>query len=72
MFEIQKNVPMPQPAQSRYPFRSMKVGDSFGFSIDRLLAVRGAAYAYARKNNQKFKVAIEDKSRNAARCWRIK
>jgi hypothetical protein len=66
---IDKGIAIPELLRYRYPFRKMKIGDSF-FVINRTAnAITSAAYNYrpkkftARKHTEGGKKGI--------RCWRV-
>lgn len=67
MIKIEKNIPIPpQTRQEFYPWKEMKVGDSFFTDIK---AIRSSAYAAALRLKLKFRVAVDGKG---FRVWRIK
>lgn len=52
-FKIESNVPVPNGAvrrKTKYPFRQMKIGDSFEFDIKELRKVTSAAYGTHRRD----------------------
>ena len=70
-YEIEQNVPLPTNArnkESRYPFATMKVGDTFFVSDKHPSHVRNAACHFQRKLGVKF---IVRKDGEGLRCWRI-
>lgn len=71
-FEIEHNVPMPtsQHGNEKYPFPTMKVGDSFSFRNDAV-RVRSAANSYGRRKGLKFTIRCVDPIKSEYRCWRI-
>jgi hypothetical protein len=77
--EIEENVPVvktKRERESKYPFSSMKVGNSFATSWTpkKLLAVTAAASYYKRKTNPdlKFKVTtVTEDGEKRIRCWRV-
>lgn len=67
---IDRDVPMP-PIRHRFPFYSMKIGDSFGFPFDPGLrnTISVAAHFYAKRHpGRRFSVRRKD---GEIRCWRI-
>lgn len=73
MFEIEKNVPIPNAAiesGSVYPFEKMSVGDSslIPSSFASTNAVRASVNYFARKTGFKFCTRTED---DGVRVWRI-
>ena len=83
MYEIEKNIPLPQPReisrqQSKYPFHIMKVGDSFSVDIGKepeMKVLRRLSVACTRKQLQsggkkKFTTRIVD-DRTRIRAWRV-
>lgn len=75
MYAIEKNVPMITKARpgrkSVYPFREMKLGDSFAIPTQPIAKkVAAAASHHARRYGKaKFSVC---KHKSAWRCWRVK
>lgn len=74
-YEIQKNIPAPHEGTkfSRYPFKTMEIGDSF-FVPDKDLTSMGSLYSataqYKRRNNVTFKVK-KFPLEQGFRVWRI-
>lgn len=70
-FIVEKNVAYPLPLRDkpRYPFATMKLGDSFSFSKEYATKIRSAAWAAGEKYNAKFSVRKEG---FGFRVWRIK
>lgn len=66
MVKLEKNVPIPprRGREAKYPWRQMKVGDSFVAPA----AIRGCFYASAKRFGYKIRVAVEGK--NNVRVWR--
>jgi hypothetical protein len=70
MYEIEKGIP--QPKRVRYPYREMKVGDSFLVSCgeDEKVRKRGCILSAAsRYKPKKFTTQIGSLG---VRCWRVK
>lgn len=71
-FEIEFGVPLPDKAlygkTRKYPFDSMKVGDSFSFPDEHRKNVGAAAGYYGRKYGRRFVTACVGDG--MARCWR--
>lgn len=66
-FNIVSNIPIPKPARDYWPFKSMKVGDSFYFEGKRANLSTNAS-TYAKRHGGKFRTRSEGKG---FRCWRI-
>ena len=71
--QIDKNVPLPKKANGRldhkYPFRQMKVGDSFLYPEG---VSPTAAYHVARYHSLKMQVQFTvRKTPEGFRCWRV-
>ena len=67
MFKIEKGLPAPNtPANVRYPFGQMEVGDSFYCSEPK--AVRGSAIAFGKRNAMRFASRREG---GGVRIWRV-
>lgn len=71
-FKIDHDVPMPygKHGNTKYPFQSMEVGDSFLFPQDNG-KTRNAAIGYGRRKGMKFTVRCVDPVKGEYRCWRI-
>ncbi|HQT62754.1 hypothetical protein [Acidiphilium sp.] len=67
MIEIEKNVPMPMRRQ-RYPWRQMKVGDSFVVPGKTSGAFSGAKRAAAKATGFKFATRNVE---GGVRVWRV-
>ena len=78
MYEIEKNVPMPEskggPGARKYPFANMKKGDSF-FIADggepyktQSRIVQAASRGAAKMNGAKFTTRL---AKGGVRVWRI-
>lgn len=68
MFEIESNVPMPEPSRGRrpiYPFGQMRVGDSVLVPDKRAVS---AAHLHGTRNGMKF---TSLKGPDGYRVWRI-
>ncbi len=75
MIKIDKNVPMPEVTRGTgreplYPFKTMKVRDSFVMSgsDNRRLMINIMSSA----SRHKPKIFTTRKEKNGVRCWRIK
>lgn len=68
MIKIESGIPIPEPRgkEARFPFRDMKVGDSFLTKVEQRL-VAAAASDYGRRNGIKFATR---KVLGGTRCWR--
>ena len=62
---VESGIPLPTTL-FRYPFKEMKVGDSFAFVPGKEITLRGCANLYSsRHEGVKFTI-----SKAACRCWR--
>lgn len=69
--KVDRKVPIPADGRQRYPWREMKVGDSFAFPSANRGAVSAAASWYASRHAKEFKFTIRKVDATTARCWRI-
>lgn len=67
--KIEKGMPIPTSNKSTYPFREMKIGDSFFVSSDKENSMRVCAYGFSRGGKIKFTTRKVD---GGTRCWRVK
>ena len=70
--KIEKRIPLPPKYQERsvYPWRQMRVGDSFLFPRGRKLEIaRRQAQVAGRATKRQF---IVRKTPKGIRCWRVK
>lgn len=71
--KIEKNIPVPRDPETKstkYPWRTMKVGDSFWINKSPS-KMRHAANLFCRRNNIKYKWAAR-REKDGARIWRVK
>lgn len=71
MVQIEKNIPFPDPSpgrRSKYPWRELKVGDSFAYDGPAVNAQSAATY-YTNKTNKTFRAR---KHNGSTRVWRVK
>lgn len=72
-FKIEKNIPMPDSASSKYPFSKMEIKDSFlvgKLDAKNTIIFRTTANNCGKKLKMKFSTKkIEG---GAVRCWRVK
>lgn len=61
-FKIENGIPLPR--RSKFPFKEMKVGDSFAFGPEDAVSVRSMAYCTGTRSGMKFQV-------KSGRCWRV-
>lgn len=73
-FKIESDVPIPEIDRKIYPFKQMKVGDSFGvpFRKKRTSAVRTACSMENARNKDREFIARIDNEKYQTRVWRIK
>lgn len=71
MFEVEKNIPVPN-ARRQYPWRRMEVGDSFFLSGDFPAAKRSviacSAASFGKRSGKKF---ITRRVEGGLRVWRV-
>lgn len=66
--KIRKNIPMPETRAS-YPWRTMKIGDSFLFpETYHILSARSACHLAMKRTGYKFKVR---QTKEGLCCWRV-
>ena len=77
MIKIDKNIPMPAKAtrgNPKYPFRNMKIGDSFSVSLDKEPTAHNrinvATNRQHRTTDRKYTMRTL-KSTNEIRVWRV-
>ena len=68
MIKIENNIPVEKLNHFIYPWKDMKIGDSFLFP-KRNNSNYGLAKKASKKHNCEFIVRITE---NGMRCWRIK
>ena len=71
-YKIKKGVKMPVSRRGgplKYPWPSMKVGDSFFCNSKRQVVISRAAILYGKRHNMKFATR---KEKDGVRVWRIK
>lgn len=67
MFEIEKNVPVPEE-RTRYPLGKMEVTDSFLAMGKAAYSARSAAHKYGKNHGKKFKTRTVE---GGMRIWRV-
>ena len=74
-FKIEKDVRMEDviPKKQEYPFKDMKVGESFLFDGKKLNAsnVRTSSYLYCQTVDKNAKFSIRAIGNGEYRCWRV-
>lgn len=75
LHKIEKGVKLPQ--KNSYPFKEMKVGDSFSFDASLRQSVATNSIRYTKQyagiqGKSKFSVRKDPLDENKCRCWRIK
>lgn len=65
---IERDIPLPPPKNEKYPFRVMRVGDSFFFGSDDLASVRSTAALHKKRKGALFRIAATPAG---FRCWRV-
>ena len=74
-YEIEKDVPMPAPEQRPsgvYPFRGMKVGDSFEVPLSKQAKLSSAVSTLRKRSWAKDRKWSIIRGENTYRCWRTK
>lgn len=67
--KIEKNIPISEHGNRKYPFREMEVGDSFFVPDCKPSKINGPAQGFMRRNPEvKFTIRREG---TGYRCWRI-
>ncbi len=74
--KIEEGIPVPYFGRvdgEKYPFKKMKVGDSFLIpeTINHL-NVRYGFYSFRQRNNLKDRKFVIRKTNEGYRCWRVK
>jgi hypothetical protein len=70
-FTIAKNVPLPINTRALYPFRDMKVGDSFYIPGNKqYMSAVSASFNFA-KSNAPYKFSSRQEG-DGGRIWRVK
>lgn len=69
--EIEKDIPLGTKInrESKYPFRKMEIGDSFGIPLNAQGSVKRIAWAQSRKLGMSF--VVRRQPDGLYRCWRI-
>lgn len=71
-FKIESNIPIPGKLHAKYPFASMKVGDSFYaagcLKPARRSSLSSCCVAFAKRNKVKFTTRREG---DGVRVWRV-
>lgn len=73
MYEIEADVEYPHSSEgkrSKYPLAEMKVGDSFAFPRNQIVAVR-SVIALHQRSNPGVKFSALTANRDKGRCWRV-
>jgi hypothetical protein len=71
---IESNIPMPGKfgiRTAKYPFKKMKIGDSFYFEGMHRTTIYQYAKSFAKRNNLSWKFATRQENKGH-RIWRIK
>ena len=68
-YKVEKGVSIPR-RPNKYPFRDMKVGDSFAFPIAEYNLVSGSASSQMRRYGTQW--AVRKYPDGTARIWRVK
>jgi hypothetical protein len=73
MITIEKKVPMPMVGQkgrqTKYPFGSMEIGDSFYVDDRNPSQISSVAYNWCKRNNSKNKFVVKQEGKGT-RVWR--
>lgn len=65
---VEKDIPLPSSKNVKYPFRQMRVGESFVFGPGSLASVRSTAALYKKVEGTLFRIAPAP---GGFRCWRV-
>ena len=68
LFKVEEKIPISW-FYRKYPFKDMKVGDSFVVSPENVFSVRSTSCEYGKRYGWKF--STRRVSRTEYRCWRI-
>jgi hypothetical protein len=69
-YAIEKGVPLPKPRGAEiYPYRNMKVGDSFTALAENINAVKCAANYYKNRLGRRYTTR---RYRNDDKVWRVR
>lgn len=74
MFKVERKIPTPEPAgrNPKYPWREMKVGDSFFVPGALVRTIHPAAHAASKRTGFKFTCrTISEAQGSGVRVWRI-
>ena len=71
-YKIDKSIPIPTPARSKYPFHELSVGESFfvaasGYTTSVYRGVQSLTHYYSRGSGKKFVMRSVD---GGVRVWR--
>lgn len=70
---ISKNIPIPAIPKTKYPFKDMKVGDSFLLDSNmKRTVVSIKCCQFAKKSNTGIKFTVRKLKNGDIRCWRVK
>lgn len=71
-YKVDSNVPInPEQIRFKYPFKTMKVGESFEFTEAKRRAVRASATRYKTLNPDTFNYSSKQVGPGVFRLWRI-
>jgi hypothetical protein len=65
-YPISSNIPIPPRGSEKYPWRKMKIGDSFPIKPEEYAKVCYAAAMAAKRHGYKFRI-----SKGQLRVWRM-
>jgi hypothetical protein len=69
VIQIDHNIPYPSHAATKYPYRRMKVGDSFRAPLSKRATLEVLSAQYGKSMQRKFSMRSAP---NYVRVWRIK
>jgi hypothetical protein len=55
----------------KYPWDTMKLGQSFDFDLRNYNRITTTAYSYGRRHERRFTVRTIDRKANLCRIWRV-
>lgn len=72
MIKIDKDIPIPEKGQFKYPYTRLKVGESFAVAAsDRPTTVASAVQAWGRRHRRRF-IFRQHGPKKVMRCWRTR
>lgn len=69
--KIESGIPLPEPRRNRYPFESMKAGDSFLIEGGTLKREGQSVRSCAKRRGYKVTVDWDDANKTGIRVWMV-